>query len=166
MGSSRAADAGERKSARADDRKIMNAIFYVLRTGMPWRDLPERYGPYTTAYNRFNRRSRRGHLERSAAVRMLQLMSLTWKTDDEFGVPGTIANFNQPRILTVPKTKVVLPFLNEHLCVDMGFPCAIQYLSCFVQECVVLRPNVKIISGHAAPPFPLAQLAISSWCHP
>ena len=29
-----------RKSARADDRKIMNAIFYVLRTGMPWRDLP------------------------------------------------------------------------------------------------------------------------------
>ena len=33
-----------RKSARADDRKIMTAIFYVLRTGMPWRDLPERYG--------------------------------------------------------------------------------------------------------------------------
>src|SRR5471030_2833736 len=49
-----------RKSGRADDRTIMNAIFYVLRTGMPWRDLPERYGPYTTAYNRFNRWSRRG----------------------------------------------------------------------------------------------------------
>ena len=49
-----------RKSARADDRRIMNAIFYVLRTGMPWRDLPERYGPYTTAYNRFNRWARRG----------------------------------------------------------------------------------------------------------
>ena len=48
------------KSARADDRRIMNAIFYVLRTGMPWRDLEERYGPYTTAYNRFNRWSRRG----------------------------------------------------------------------------------------------------------
>jgi transposase len=28
-----------RKSARVDDRKIVNAIFYVLRTGMPWRDL-------------------------------------------------------------------------------------------------------------------------------
>jgi transposase len=49
-----------RKSARVEDRKIMNAIFYVLRTGMPWRDLPDRYGPYTTAYNRFNRWSRRG----------------------------------------------------------------------------------------------------------
>ena len=54
-----------RKSARVDDRKIMNAIFYVLRTGMPWRDLPERYGPYTTAYNRFNRWSRRGIWKRT-----------------------------------------------------------------------------------------------------
>src|SRR5262252_5052378 len=50
----------DRKSGRVDDRRIMNAIFYVLRTGMPWRDLPERHGPYTTAYNRFNRWSRRG----------------------------------------------------------------------------------------------------------
>src|SRR6266516_3064797 len=49
-----------RKSARCDDRKILNGIFYVLRTGMPWRDLPARYGPYTTVYNRFNRWSRRG----------------------------------------------------------------------------------------------------------
>ncbi len=49
-----------RKSVRVDDRKIVNAIFYVLRTGRPWRDLPARYGPYTTAYNRFNRWSRRG----------------------------------------------------------------------------------------------------------
>ena len=46
--------------ARVDDRRVINAIFYVLRTGMPWRDLPERYGPYTTAYNRFNPWSRRG----------------------------------------------------------------------------------------------------------
>ena len=36
-----------RKRARADYRTIMNAIFYVPRTGIPWRDLPERYGPYT-----------------------------------------------------------------------------------------------------------------------
>jgi transposase len=35
-----------RRSARIDDRKIVNAIFYVLRTGMPWRDLPPRHGPY------------------------------------------------------------------------------------------------------------------------
>ena len=30
---------------RTDDRRVLNGIFYVLRTGSPWRDLPERYGP-------------------------------------------------------------------------------------------------------------------------
>ena len=37
------------------NRRVLNGIFWVLRTGAPWRDMPERYGPYTTAYNRFNR---------------------------------------------------------------------------------------------------------------
>lgn len=46
--------------ARADDRRVVNGIFYVLRTGSPWRDLPERYGPYTTVYNRYNRWSKAG----------------------------------------------------------------------------------------------------------
>lgn len=45
---------------RTDDRRVLNAIFYTLRTGSPWRDLPERYGPYTTAYNRFNRWAKAG----------------------------------------------------------------------------------------------------------
>lgn len=49
-----------RKSARVDDRRVMNGIFYVLRTGIPWRDLPERYGPRTTVYNRYNRWPRKG----------------------------------------------------------------------------------------------------------
>ena len=34
---------------RKDDRRVLNGIFWVLRSGAPWRDLPERYGPYTTA---------------------------------------------------------------------------------------------------------------------
>lgn len=46
--------------ARVDDRRVMNGIFYVLRTGSPWRDLPERYGPYTTVYNRYNRWAKAG----------------------------------------------------------------------------------------------------------
>ena len=51
---------GGRGKARVDDRRVVNGIFYVLRTGSPWRDLPERYGPYTTVYNRFNRWAKRG----------------------------------------------------------------------------------------------------------
>lgn len=54
----------KRKSARQDDRRVLNGIFYILRTGAPWRDLPERYGPHTTIYNRFNRWSRRGIFKR------------------------------------------------------------------------------------------------------
>jgi transposase len=38
----------------------LDGIFYVLRTGSPWRDLPELYGPYTTVYNRPNRWARAG----------------------------------------------------------------------------------------------------------
>ena len=40
---------------RVDDRRVLNGIFYVLRSGSPWRDVPERYGPPTTVCNRFNR---------------------------------------------------------------------------------------------------------------
>jgi transposase len=46
--------------ARVDDRRVVNGIFYVLRTGSPWRDLPERYGPYTSVYNRYNRWAKAG----------------------------------------------------------------------------------------------------------
>ena len=46
--------------ARVDDRRVLNGIFYILRTGSPWRDLPTRYGPYTTVYNRFNRWAKGG----------------------------------------------------------------------------------------------------------
>lgn len=51
---------GLRGARRVDDRRVLNGIFYVLRTGCPWRDAPERYGPYTTCYNRYNRWARRG----------------------------------------------------------------------------------------------------------
>jgi transposase len=45
---------------RVDDRRVINGIFYILRTGSPWRDLPDRYGPYTTVYNRYNRWAKAG----------------------------------------------------------------------------------------------------------
>jgi transposase len=37
------------------NRQVLNGIFWVVRTAAPWRDLPNRYGLYTTCYNRFNR---------------------------------------------------------------------------------------------------------------
>jgi transposase len=40
---------------RVDDRRVINGILWRFRTGAPWRDVPERYGPRTTLYNRFVR---------------------------------------------------------------------------------------------------------------
>ena len=45
---------------RVDDRRVINGILYALRTGIPWRDMPEQYGPWSTIYNRFNRWSKAG----------------------------------------------------------------------------------------------------------
>ena len=45
---------------RVNDRRVLNGIFWVLRSGAPWRDLPEGFGPYTTCYNRFVRWRRAG----------------------------------------------------------------------------------------------------------
>jgi transposase len=33
---------------RVDDRTVLNGIFWVLRAGAPWEDMPECYGPRTT----------------------------------------------------------------------------------------------------------------------
>jgi transposase len=39
----------------ADHRKVINAILFRARTGIPWRDLPERRGPWETAAGRHRR---------------------------------------------------------------------------------------------------------------
>jgi transposase len=49
---------------RVDDRGVLNGIFWVLRSGAPWADLPERYGSPTTIYNRFNRWRKAGVWDR------------------------------------------------------------------------------------------------------
>lgn len=40
---------------RVDDRRVINGILWRFRIGSSWRDVPERYGPRTTLYNRFCR---------------------------------------------------------------------------------------------------------------
>src|SRR5438552_5542638 len=45
---------------RVNDRRVLNGIFWVLRSGAPWRDLRQEFGPYTTCYNRFVRWRRAG----------------------------------------------------------------------------------------------------------
>jgi transposase len=47
-----------------DHRTILNAILWVLRTGAPWRNLPERYGSWQTTASRFYRWQKEGVWQR------------------------------------------------------------------------------------------------------
>lgn len=37
----------------ANDRQLFDGMFYILRTGAAWREMPPEYGPWTTVYDRF-----------------------------------------------------------------------------------------------------------------
>ena len=47
-----------------DARAVLNGILWILRTGAPWHDLPERYPPYQTCHRRFQHWQRDGTLTR------------------------------------------------------------------------------------------------------
>ena len=51
-----------------DHRTVLNGMFWVLSSGAPWRDLPERYGPWKTVYGRFRRWSQSGLFQQLLAV--------------------------------------------------------------------------------------------------
>jgi transposase len=51
---------GGRGRPLEDHRRLLNGILWRLHTGAPWRDIPERYGPWETIYGRFRRWRRDG----------------------------------------------------------------------------------------------------------
>lgn len=46
---------GERGRPIISSRSFIEAVIWIARTGSPWRDLPEEFGPWNTAYVRFAR---------------------------------------------------------------------------------------------------------------
>ncbi|MDJ0765660.1 MAG: IS5 family transposase [Myxococcota bacterium] len=61
------------RQSKLGDRNFVNAVIYILKTGTPWRDLPERFGPWNTVYNRFSNWSKAGHFERIFKALQLDL---------------------------------------------------------------------------------------------
>ena len=53
---------------RIDDRLVVEGIIWRLATGVPWRDLPERFGSWRTVYSRFRRWQQAGVWERALAT--------------------------------------------------------------------------------------------------
>lgn len=55
-----------------DNRTMLNAMVWIARSGAPWRDLPERYGPWETVYSRFRKWIEDGYLDNIFRVLSLE----------------------------------------------------------------------------------------------
>lgn len=80
---------GRKARPAIDNRRMVNAILWVLRTGAPWRDLPGYYPPWQSVYARFSRWSAQGIWTRL-------LRALTKNADTEgYHIDGTIVRAHQ-----------------------------------------------------------------------
>lgn len=52
------------RPCRTDNRTALNAMLWINRSGVAWRDLPERYGKWQTLYDRFRQWSKTGVFQR------------------------------------------------------------------------------------------------------
>ncbi len=55
-----------------DNRKFINAVFWILRTGAPWRDLPPDYRNWNNVYRHFRRWRDKGELARILIILILE----------------------------------------------------------------------------------------------
>ena len=71
-----------------DNRLFVNAVWFVAKTGIQWRDLPERFGKWDTAYHRFNEWCKKGVWQRVLAA----VGTPTWVASTrQHGRPGPSA---------------------------------------------------------------------------
>ena len=69
---------------RADDRRTINAILYVLTTGCKWEDIPKEYGSYSTAWRRLKRWQEEG-----IWIRIIQSLRDKAYTDGKISLEST-----------------------------------------------------------------------------
>ena len=74
----------------ADPRKIMNGIFWRLRTGTPWRDVPEEFGAWETVYKYFNQWNSDGTLDKIKKALLSQIVDDDDIDGDLWCVDGTV----------------------------------------------------------------------------
>ena len=85
---------GRRGKQCKDHRTIVDGILWKLRTGAPWRDLPERYGPWQTCYDRFVRWRRDGIWDRLLAHAQTK-SDAVGEVEWEVSVDSTVARAHQ-----------------------------------------------------------------------
>ena len=78
-----------------DTRAVVNGVLWILRTGAPWRDLPERYGPWRTVASRFSRWQRAGRWGRLFAAGQAQAAAAGQINWQGHSVDGTMIRAHQ-----------------------------------------------------------------------
>ncbi|MBY0457116.1 MAG: transposase [Gemmataceae bacterium] len=72
-----------------DDRLMLDGILWRLNTGAGWRDLPDRFGPWQTVYDRFNAMRKQGLLDRVIGALQLRLNEAGFLDPELFCIDGT-----------------------------------------------------------------------------
>lgn len=75
---------------RRNPREIMDAIFWILRTGAPWRDLPESFGPWQSAWRLFDKWNDDGTLVRILRKLQASFIELGEIDNELWCIDGTI----------------------------------------------------------------------------
>ncbi len=88
-------NAGRRGHPFGDNRRVVEAIAYRYRTGIPWRDLPrEQFGPWQTVWKRHRRYAADGTGDRVLA-RLLGEADAAGRVDWTVSMDATIARAHQ-----------------------------------------------------------------------
>jgi transposase len=86
---------GRRGGQWKDHRLMIDGILWALADGGRWRNLPERYGPWQSVYDRFRRWTRRGlwdRILRHLQARKMNSDQIDW---DLFAIDGTVVRAHQ-----------------------------------------------------------------------
>ena len=67
---------GQHGKVARDNRLFLDAVLWIAKTGAPWRDLPERFGHWNSAWRRFDRWAKKGVWQR--VFEALQDPDLEW----------------------------------------------------------------------------------------
>lgn len=92
---------GDAGRSASDNRLFVNAVLWIARSGAPWRDLPERFGPWNSVYRRFRRWAQKGVWQR--VFEAVQDPDLDWAMLDSTSVRAHQHAAGQKKAAPQPK---------------------------------------------------------------